>query len=210
MPEIYFLIGQLCGLDALRLSAQRSGSTCASARRAGGASHVLHSLNRLIFITQLPIIDKMPQRHTRNVPKRTFLCIHLSESRNSKPAILPVPFSQSFSSESRYAFSATLGEGVGLVCVLFLVCFFSCLCLGRFNTGISQEAKEVRTSHDTLADVLEQVEGFSDVSKSILMSPTPEMTHIIIQIMVEVVPLDILSIRYLTALSSIKCPAYPG
>lgn len=71
-----------------------------------------------------------------------------------------MPFSQSFSSESRYAFSATLGEGVGLVCVLFLVCFFSCLCLGRFNIGISQEAKEVRTSHDTLADVLEQVEGF--------------------------------------------------
>ena len=59
--------------------------------------------------------------------------------------------------------------------------------MGHYNTNFSQAAKEVHASHDTLVDIFERVEGFFRRLETYTeVSPTPEMTDIIIQIMVEV------------------------
>jgi hypothetical protein len=116
-----------------------------------------------------------------------------------------------------YTFSGTLGGGVGLVrfrsrteiCalifisqvfspakvifagvgVLLSVCIHPPLRLRarHSNAYISQAAKDVRASQDTLIDVFEHIEMFFrrlDVYTGV--APTNEMTDLIIQIMVEV------------------------
>jgi hypothetical protein len=89
-----------------------------------------------------------------------------------------------------FAFSATLGSGVGLVCsraytylkfaslylfwqlfspasvifagigVLLSVCIFDNLVVRYCNTDIYQAAKDVRASQDTLVDIFERIEMF--------------------------------------------------
>ncbi|KAI0290286.1 hypothetical protein BC826DRAFT_970488 [Russula brevipes] len=79
-----------------------------------------------------------------------------------------------------YAFSATLGEGVGLVFSPARVIF----------TGVGillAAAKDVRASQDTLVDIFERIEGYFrrlEIYTAVL--PTAEMMDIIVKIMVEV------------------------
>ncbi|KAI0290287.1 hypothetical protein BC826DRAFT_1187375 [Russula brevipes] len=79
-----------------------------------------------------------------------------------------------------YAFSATLGEGVGLV--------FSPA--GVIFTGVGillAAAKDVRASQDTLVDIFERIEGyFRRLEIYTALSPTAEMMNVIVKIMVEV------------------------
>jgi hypothetical protein len=59
--------------------------------------------------------------------------------------------------------------------------------VGHLNAYISQAAKEVRTSQDTLVDIFERIEMFfRRLEIYIEVRPTTEMMDIIIQIMVEV------------------------
>jgi hypothetical protein len=75
--------------------------------------------------------------------------------------------------------------GVG---VLLSVCFLSSHHrLDHCNTRVSQAAKDVRTSEDTLVDIFERIESFfRRLEIYTEVPPTPEMTDIIVQIMVEV------------------------
>jgi hypothetical protein len=58
---------------------------------------------------------------------------------------------------------------------------------GPFNPCNSQAAKDVRASQDTLIDIFERIEGFfRHLEIYADVPPTPEMTYIIIQMMVEV------------------------
>ncbi|KAI0284464.1 hypothetical protein BC826DRAFT_1109708 [Russula brevipes] len=79
-----------------------------------------------------------------------------------------------------YAFSATLGEGVGLL--------FSPA--GVIFTGVGillAAAKDVRASQDTLVDIFERIEGyFRRLEIYTAVSPTAEMMDIVVKIMVEV------------------------
>ncbi|KAI9454093.1 hypothetical protein F5148DRAFT_448005 [Russula earlei] len=79
-----------------------------------------------------------------------------------------------------YALSATLGEGVGLVFSPAKVIFA--------GVGVLLlAAKDVRASQDTLVDIFERIECFFRRLETYTEVPvTPEMTDIIIQIMVEV------------------------
>ena len=59
--------------------------------------------------------------------------------------------------------------------------------MGHRNTYISQTAKEVRASQDTLVDIFERIEMFfRRLELYTEVQPTTEMVDIIIQIMVEV------------------------
>ena len=59
--------------------------------------------------------------------------------------------------------------------------------MGYRNTFISQTAKDVRASQDTLVDIFERIEMFfRRLEIYTKAQPTTEMTDIIIQIMVEV------------------------
>ncbi|KAI0290284.1 hypothetical protein BC826DRAFT_970485 [Russula brevipes] len=79
-----------------------------------------------------------------------------------------------------YAFSATLGEGVGLVFSPAKVIFA--------GVGILlAAAKDVRASRDTLVDIFERIESyFHRLEIYTTVSPTAEMMDIIVKIMVEV------------------------
>jgi hypothetical protein len=85
-----------------------------------------------------------------------------------------------------YSPAKVIFAGVG---VLLSVCIHPPLRLRarRSNAYISQAAKDVRASQDTLIDVFERIERFFhrlDVYTG--LPPTNEMTDLIIQIMVEV------------------------
>ena len=55
------------------------------------------------------------------------------------------------------------------------------------NTAISQTAKDVRASQDTLVDIFERIEKlFRRLETYIEVQPTTEMMDIIMKIMVEV------------------------
>ena len=59
--------------------------------------------------------------------------------------------------------------------------------MGHCNTYISQTARDVRASQDTLVDIFERIEMFfRRLEIYTEVQPTTEMTDIIIQIMVEV------------------------
>jgi hypothetical protein len=59
--------------------------------------------------------------------------------------------------------------------------------MGHCNTYLSQAAKDVRVSQDTLVDIFERIEMFfRRLQIYIEVRPTTEMMDIIIQIMVEV------------------------
>ena len=59
--------------------------------------------------------------------------------------------------------------------------------LDHRNTHISQAAKDVQTSKDTLVDIFERIESFfRRLEIYTEVPPTPEMTDIIVQILVEV------------------------
>ncbi|KAI0290289.1 hypothetical protein BC826DRAFT_1176909 [Russula brevipes] len=79
-----------------------------------------------------------------------------------------------------YAFSATLGEGVGLVFPPAKAIFA--------GVGILlSAARDVRASQDTLVDIFGRIEGyFRRLEIYTTVSPTAEMMDIIVKIMVEV------------------------
>ena len=115
-----------------------------------------------------------------------------------------------------FAFSATLGSGVGLVCscaytyLKFASLYYLAVILSRernlrwhwcspfgvylryldvryCNTDIYQAAKDVRASQDTLVDIFERIEMFfRRLEVYTEVPPTTEMTDIIVQIMAEV------------------------
>jgi hypothetical protein len=59
--------------------------------------------------------------------------------------------------------------------------------VGHCNAYISQAAKDTRASQDTLIDIFERVEMFlRRLEIYIEVPPTPEMTEMIVQILVEV------------------------
>ncbi|KAI0284756.1 hypothetical protein BC826DRAFT_144715 [Russula brevipes] len=79
-----------------------------------------------------------------------------------------------------YAFSATLGEGVGLVFSPARVIFAG---VGVLLLAV----RDVRASHDTLVDIFERIEGFFRRLETYTEVPlTPEMMGITVKIMVEV------------------------
>jgi hypothetical protein len=62
-----------------------------------------------------------------------------------------------------------------------------CLPRGRHDTYVSQAAKDVQKSQDTLIDIFERVEGFfRRLEIYAAVQPTTEMMDTIIQIMVEI------------------------
>ncbi|KAH9016400.1 hypothetical protein EDB83DRAFT_230808 [Lactarius deliciosus] len=99
-----------------------------------------------------------------------------------------------------YAFSATLGEGIGLVFspakvifagagVLLLVSMFLDTIIIAHRSDILgfQAAKDVRDSQGALVDVFERVENFFKRLETYTeVPPTAAMTDIIVKIMVEV------------------------
>ena len=59
--------------------------------------------------------------------------------------------------------------------------------MGHSNKYISQAAKDVRASQDTLVDIFERIESFfRRLEVYTGVTPTTEMTDTIVQIMVEV------------------------
>ena len=59
--------------------------------------------------------------------------------------------------------------------------------MSHSNTCVSQASKDFRASQETLVDIFERIERFFRRLETYTgVPPTPEMTHIIIQIMVEV------------------------
>ena len=59
--------------------------------------------------------------------------------------------------------------------------------MGQSNTYVVQAAKDVCSGQDTLIDIFERIESFfRRLEVYTEVPPTPEMTDIIIQIMVEV------------------------
>jgi hypothetical protein len=113
-----------------------------------------------------------------------------------------------------YAFSARLGESLGLVCfmhesseirsiifiwqafppaatvfagihVLLVVRIFQYLCRGYCNVNVPQAARNIE-SQDTLVDIFERLEHFfRRLEIYIEIPPTPEMMDTIVQVMVE-------------------------
>jgi len=66
---------------------------------------------------------------------------------------------------------------------------YSSLCLraDSFDVHTSQAARDVRASHETLVDIFERIESFFHRLEIYTEVPlTPEMMHVFIQIMVEV------------------------
>ena len=58
--------------------------------------------------------------------------------------------------------------------------------MGHRNTSVSQAAKDVRASHDTLVDVFERIEMFfRRLQVYAEARPTTEMMDILVQIIVE-------------------------
>jgi hypothetical protein len=110
-----------------------------------------------------------------------------------------------------YAFSATLGQGVGLVSLnsstghflimftdilarKYYLCWYRSSLLGKnifvegsSITNVCQAAKDVDASEEALADLFERIENFFKRLDSYTeVPPTNAMTDIIVKIMVEV------------------------
>ncbi|KAH9016742.1 hypothetical protein EDB85DRAFT_2122515, partial [Lactarius pseudohatsudake] len=85
-----------------------------------------------------------------------------------------------------YAFSATLGEGVGLVSLGRLPhsrFAFS----NSFSSSVVQASKDVAASHEVLIDIFERIENFFKRLEAYTEVPqTAAMTDVIVKIMVEV------------------------
>ena len=65
--------------------------------------------------------------------------------------------------------------------------FSFCLRADSFDGYTSQAARDVRASHETLVDIFERIESFFHRLEIYTEVPlTPEMMHVFIQIMVEV------------------------
>ena len=80
--------------------------------------------------------------------------------------------------------ASVIFTGVG---VLLSVCILYNFVWNHRNTSISQTAKDVRASQDTLVDIFERIEMFfRRLEIYTEAQPTTEMIDIIIQIMVEV------------------------
>jgi hypothetical protein len=68
--------------------------------------------------------------------------------------------------------------------------------VGHPNTYISQAAKDVRASQDTLVDIFERIESFfRRLEVYTEVPPTTEMTDTIVQIMVEVLSIFGIAIK---------------
>ncbi|KAI9434802.1 hypothetical protein H4582DRAFT_2130885 [Lactarius indigo] len=92
-----------------------------------------------------------------------------------------------------YAFSQTLGEGIGLAFSPAKAIFAGAgvLLLVYYDIGGRQAAKEVEASQDVLIDIFERIENFfRRLEIYTKVRPTPAMTDMMVKIMVEV--LDIL------------------
>jgi methyl-accepting chemotaxis protein len=64
----------------------------------------------------------------------------------------------------------------------------SCLRVDCFDVHMSQAARDVRASHNTIPDIFERIEGFfRRLETYVEVPPTPQMMDMIIQIMVEVI-----------------------
>ena len=113
-----------------------------------------------------------------------------------------------------YAFSSTVGQGVGLVCLRFAsdpplislediltckyhLCWYRHSLLGEnlsrslfdgvFNIKVFQAAKDVSASEEALADLFDRIENFFKRLESYTeVPPTNAMADIIVKIMVEV------------------------
>ncbi|KAH9046688.1 hypothetical protein EDB84DRAFT_632448 [Lactarius hengduanensis] len=170
-----------------------------------------HSNFQTIFHASLRAYQKQTKKDLISHPLAARL-----DSCDSPAAILAVlqdqvqEFEQSRSVDDRltkwldptvnvlYAFSATLGEGVGLVFspakvifagagVLLLVSTFLDLIAPCSDVLGSQAARDVRESQDALVDVFERVENFFKRLETYTeVPPTAAMTDIIVKIMVEV------------------------
>jgi hypothetical protein len=68
--------------------------------------------------------------------------------------------------------------------------------VGHSNTYISQAAKDVQASQDTLVDTFERIESFfRRLEVHTEVPPTTEMTDTIVQIMVEVLSILAIAIK---------------
>ncbi|KAH9031155.1 hypothetical protein EDB85DRAFT_1385164 [Lactarius pseudohatsudake] len=152
-----------------------------------------HSNFQSIFHASLNAYEKQTKKDLLSHP----LAVQL-HSCDSSTAILTVlqdqvrEFEQSRSVDDRltkwldptvnvlYAFSATLGEGVGLVFSPAKVIFA--------GAGVLLlAAKDVKESQDALVDIFERVENFFKRLETYTeVPPTAAMTDIIVKIMVEV------------------------
>ena len=64
---------------------------------------------------------------------------------------------------------------------------YFCIRADSFDGHTSQAARDVQARHETLVDIFERIESFfRRLEIYTEVPPTPEMMHIIIQIMVEV------------------------
>ncbi|KAI9432171.1 hypothetical protein H4582DRAFT_1821453, partial [Lactarius indigo] len=85
-----------------------------------------------------------------------------------------------------YAFSATLGEGVGLVSIGRTSCSLFAFSPSFYSLTI-QASKDVAASHDILIDIFERIENFFKRLEAYTEVPqTAAMTDVIVKIMVEV------------------------
>ncbi|KAI9436556.1 hypothetical protein H4582DRAFT_397851 [Lactarius indigo] len=161
-----------------------------------------HSNFQSIFHTSLKAYERKTKKDLLSHPLATRL-----NSCDSPAAILTVlqdqvqEFEQSRSVDERltkwldptvnvlYAFSATLGEGVGLVFSPAKVIFA--------GAGVLLlAAKDVKESQDALVDVFERVENFFKRLETYTEVPlTAAMTDIIVKIMVEVLGILALSMK---------------
>ncbi|KAH9165972.1 hypothetical protein EDB89DRAFT_261326 [Lactarius sanguifluus] len=152
-----------------------------------------HSNFQTVFHASLRAYEKQTKKDLLSHPLAARL-----DSCDSPAAILAVlqdqvqEFEQSQSVDERltkwldptvnvlYAFSATLGEGIGLVFSPAKVIFA--------GAGVLLlAAKDVRESQDALVDVFERVENFFKRLETYTeVPPTAAMTDIIVKIMVEV------------------------
>ncbi|KAH9073562.1 hypothetical protein EDB83DRAFT_82556 [Lactarius deliciosus] len=158
-----------------------------------GSASSSHSNFQSILLASLRAYEKQTKKDLLSHPLAARL-----NSCDSPTAILAVlqdqvqEFEQSRSVDERltkwldptvnvlYAFSATLGEGVGLV--------FSPAKVVFAGAGVLLlAAKDVKASQDALVDVFERVENFFKRLETYTeVPPTAAMTDIIVKIMVEV------------------------
>ncbi|KAI9436478.1 hypothetical protein H4582DRAFT_435325 [Lactarius indigo] len=161
-----------------------------------------HSNFQSIFHASLKAYERKTKKDLLSHPLATRL-----NSCDSPAAILTVlqdqvqEFEQSRSVDERltkwldptvnvlYAFSATLGEGVGLVFSPAKVIFAGA-------SVLLLAAKDVKESQDALVDVFERVENFFKRLETYTeVPPTAAMTDIIVKIMVEVLGILALSMK---------------
>ena len=201
------------------------GSYCAMSQTPASASSSGSNF-RAIFIAALKAYEKKTKTDLHTHP----LAIQLQSCQSSSDILAVLhdkvnEFDQSRGQHERlsrwlnptinvlYAFSATLGQGVGLVsldsCSYYplLIAFADilsrtsdlCRCWGPLigehlprslrglSTDVRQAAKDVDASQEALADLFESIENFFKRLESYTeVPPTDTMTDIIVKIMIEV------------------------